>query len=639
MSDQIYKVKDPTGAIREIRGPVGASDDEVIAQAQKLFSSPKQINPGVAPLTNDKPNFIDKFLLDKFSPQIGKLPDIQSSIPGRMIQGAADMPVGAMQLGMNAVGMGDTANREIQSINQRTEALRGPNAGFDFARVGGNIGTAIALGAPKAAAGIGGRILQGMGLGGAYGAASPVTDAGEDSGDFWSKKAGQTAIGATIGGIIPGITGTISAGARTARNLVDPWLPGGAQRAAVRTAETAAGPRAKAVADALRNFKPAVPGERVGAGEAAAKAGSAEFSALQRIAAERRPSEFADMSRVTNQARQGAIRGIGQDEAALAAAKAARNATTAPVRDAALREANIVGVYPDRLIRQIRGIESQPGLRASEVVTKSLGEIKDKIAGLRKNEFGFVNPQDLYTIRKELGNTITKFAGETKNWDQRLTSGLQRQLQGYIDDAITAAGGKGWKDYLSTYAQQSLPIDRMRAGQFLENKLVPALNDQGANAAQRGAVYAQALRDAPGTLKTSTGATRYSDLAQVLSPQQMQATQGVGKSLGRQEIYEQLSTQGMPAARNLVGQVVPTAPAMGMFNPKYSVLKSISNRFAGIAEGKSLDKLAELMQNPQELGKLMQQMSPQQKTMLIRALETYARPVSIGGLTTSAASE
>jgi protein required for attachment to host cells len=39
MADQIYKVRDPQGNIREIKGPAGASDDDVIAQAQKLFSA------------------------------------------------------------------------------------------------------------------------------------------------------------------------------------------------------------------------------------------------------------------------------------------------------------------------------------------------------------------------------------------------------------------------------------------------------------------------------------------------------------------------------------------------------------------------------------------------------------------------
>lgn len=40
MATQIYKVADPSGQIREIEGPAGASDAEVIAQAQKLFATP-----------------------------------------------------------------------------------------------------------------------------------------------------------------------------------------------------------------------------------------------------------------------------------------------------------------------------------------------------------------------------------------------------------------------------------------------------------------------------------------------------------------------------------------------------------------------------------------------------------------------
>src|SRR5689334_218971 len=45
MADTIYNVKDPTGAMRQIRGPEGASDEEIIAQAQKLFSSPQPAAP------------------------------------------------------------------------------------------------------------------------------------------------------------------------------------------------------------------------------------------------------------------------------------------------------------------------------------------------------------------------------------------------------------------------------------------------------------------------------------------------------------------------------------------------------------------------------------------------------------------
>lgn len=40
MADQIYKVRDPSGNIREIKGPAGASDEEIISQAKILFGEP-----------------------------------------------------------------------------------------------------------------------------------------------------------------------------------------------------------------------------------------------------------------------------------------------------------------------------------------------------------------------------------------------------------------------------------------------------------------------------------------------------------------------------------------------------------------------------------------------------------------------
>jgi hypothetical protein len=42
METQVYKVRDPSGAMREISGPVGATDEQVIAKAQELFGGSTQ---------------------------------------------------------------------------------------------------------------------------------------------------------------------------------------------------------------------------------------------------------------------------------------------------------------------------------------------------------------------------------------------------------------------------------------------------------------------------------------------------------------------------------------------------------------------------------------------------------------------
>lgn len=110
------------------------------------------------------------------------------------------------------------------------------------------------------------------------------------------------------------------------------------------------------------------------------------------------------------------------------------------------------------LVGSIKSISGSPGLRASDVVTKSLGDIGDKIQSLT-SEHGTIHPKDLYMIRKEAGNVIEKYAQENKNFDQRLTAGLVKDVQKHIDDAIEKAGGIGWKDYLAKYADMSKGID------------------------------------------------------------------------------------------------------------------------------------------------------------------------------------
>lgn len=42
MAEQVYKVRDPSGAMREIRGPAGATDEQVIAQAKLLLGAKEE---------------------------------------------------------------------------------------------------------------------------------------------------------------------------------------------------------------------------------------------------------------------------------------------------------------------------------------------------------------------------------------------------------------------------------------------------------------------------------------------------------------------------------------------------------------------------------------------------------------------
>jgi hypothetical protein len=105
---------------------------------------------------------------------------------------------------------------------------------------------------------------------------------------------------------------------------------------------------------------------------------------------------------------------------------------------------------------------SQPGLRASPNVTKVLQAVKDDIANLTQKGGGVIDANDLYTLRKEgINERITQIMGQTDpKVSAKVTRKVLQEVRPLIDDAITTAGGTGWRDYLKTYSQGMQAIDQ-----------------------------------------------------------------------------------------------------------------------------------------------------------------------------------
>jgi hypothetical protein len=221
----------------------------------------------------------------------------------RFAVGAAAPFLGAVQLAHNAVADGANAfsgalggptnvprsplNDSLQGFEQMKQA--GGATGFDAMGLAGTVMSPAALAALRLApsATVAGRAGQGAAIGGGFGASTPVTNGAED---FWSDKAGQTGAGIALGGAIPLGVDAVRGAATVARNVVDPWLPGGVTRTVGRTLNEAAGSNRPALVSALRNPQQIVPGSLPTAGEAGAGVGSAEFAGLQEVIKGRAPS-------------------------------------------------------------------------------------------------------------------------------------------------------------------------------------------------------------------------------------------------------------------------------------------------------------------------------------------------------------
>ena len=359
--------------------------------------------------------------------------------------GAAEPVLGAAQ----AVGVPIDA-KAIKEMSDRGAQLYGGNWTRVPARLAGNILSPVWLGIAKtlpAGATLGDLVKAGTVMGGVAGATVL-----QDEPDFAERAvsaAGGAAGGAAIGGGIAGAKAVgrgllhgadLFRGDKGAGNILDRYLQRtiGPQNVPVVSQQLRTGG-----AQPLPGYKPTA---------AEAVAGLPEGSPLvahQRITASTPGGPSAQFGR----------RILEQKDAIAAAAKA-RDTQLVPLLNAELTAANQSGIKTTDVVSNIDGMLQTPGFRASDVVSKSLNAVKDKINSLSQN--GIVDGQDLWTVRKEIGNTIKTFSKETANWDKRLTSGLERQIQKSIDQSIVNAGAKDWPRLMGEYARQSQAIQAVK---------------------------------------------------------------------------------------------------------------------------------------------------------------------------------
>lgn len=519
---------------------------------------------------------------------------IAGASPTRFAMSAASPLMAALQIGANIMG-GDAA-RDVNAWIANLEGMkrRGMEAygrNYDIAGTVGAVANPVGLattGALPAATTLGGRVAQGAAVGAGYGAATPVVDA-EDG--FWAEKGAQAGVGAAVGGAVPlvasAVKNTVLPVVRGAYHAVEPHLPGGTERVMARTLNQAAGDRQPQVVAALQSPTELVPGSRPTAGEAAAPAGSAEFSALQRVVEDVRPSEYVARGAEQEGARRAAIQSVGQDAATLATARGSRAATAGANYRLAFREA--VRADPE-----LARIASNPYFQQALPDAVKLAEANGVSPKADLTEF-------LHFVKLSLDKQVGK-TGDTA------LSNTERQTVETLKNSLVDWMGRKNPQYdvaRQTFAADSRPINQMEVGQYLERALVEPLAGR-----ERARSLANAVRNAPQTLKRSTGFSRYENLADVLDPPQVAAVDGVLADVARKADYEDLARAGMPAIQKQLGIQSREARLPQMLERTTMIANAILSRLQGRASEKTLNDLAIRMQDPAQIAQLMQSFPP-----------------------------
>lgn len=480
--------------------------------------------------------------------------------------------------------------------------------------IGGAVGNVIGTAAAAAPAALipGANTVLGAGLIGAG------TSAALTPGTL--KERGQAGFMGGLGGVlgqsIPAVYRTVKAAAR-------PLTTKGQNQILADLLRKTTGDNAADVAARLRSAKPLVPGSMPTAAEVGESGG---LAALQRAMSSANPEEYAQRGMEQASARLSALRGIAGDDGAVAAAKAARDGAAQPLYEKALNQAVTRSPELDELLS--RPIMRQAKAKAAQLAADNGESFALEAPAAAKNAIvdsmgiplrageaanpGTYSARGLHYLKLALddignGNATTALGRN----EMRALSANREQLLNILDEAVP--------DYAAArqaFAQGSAPVNQMKVGQALLEKVQPALAENGALARETGSQYATALRNSDQLAKKLTGSR--GGLESVMTPDQMSTLTAVAQDLARKSNAQDLGrgvgsntfqnfamnslaeSSGMPSA---VGGLLGVIPGVGTVA---NVAKAAGGALYKSKDEAMKQRMAQMLLNPEETASLLE---------------------------------
>jgi len=324
-----------------------------------------------------------------------------------------------------------------------------------------------------------------------------------------------------------------------------------------------------------------VPGSRPTAAQAASPLGVTKFSALGTSAEKVLPTEYYARGREQKAARVNAMRGVGKTPADITAAITAREAATSPLyKQAEARkfaaDPTLLQIADDPYIKQ--------ALPDAARLSKSQG------ATFANNPTLFI-----HNVKISLDKMLSR-TGDTAlaRGERAQVMAVKDRLVGWLETKAPEYG-----QARTTFAAKSKPINQMQVGQYLEGKLTSPL---GAGE-QRAGVFANAVRDAAGTIKrATTNEARFKALTDVLTPDQVRVVEAIRDDLARAaetKIQAQKGTPVAPKVDQLASAGANIARLPNLMNRVTALANDIMSRVAGKLDSKLAIQLATEMLDPQ----------------------------------------
>lgn len=427
--------------------------------------------------------------------------------------------------------------------------------------------------------------------------------------------------GAVVAPTIPALVGGAKWLLKYPYHLIEPYLPNGEKQIVGRTLNRAAGEAQPLVISELKSAESGLT-----AGQAAVRANSPQFSALQEKVKSVNPAPYDAIKQSQEADRLASMRSIGRDSPNPDAPKP--NITNAQ---------NARKVMADRIYGDAYAADD---MRISALLNKAMqakggiaqGDVSpipldSRLVNLTKNKIITDVAEQVSSETPQYGDPITNLRGldqikkmidedlfaiknkqptAIKNATEANLVNAKSQLL-YSMEKLNPTYGKARK----IYGDMSAPINQMQIGTMLEDALS---NTVGVT--ERGTVFANKIKDAERIIKTTTGQTRYDKLSELFTPSQMGKVSRVIYELNRDARLNELSKEGLSAINKQLGDTSHEIRPPNWLDRGMQIANTLIRRIQGGAGEKSLQELSVIMQNPKLSAQLMEQANTKEKNVL-----------------------
>lgn len=562
-------------------------------------------------------------------PTASRLDTVVGSGVGRILLGAAQPYLGIGQAGAHLIDtvagteLGKKADSGLQAIEaskkRGMQAFGHDPEGIDLAGFGGSLlGAApianMARSALPAAVGPLSRAGVSAVQGAAVGAASPTK--GED---FSSEKARQALMGGALGGLFSIGSDLVRGGAKVVGDVIGPLTEKGRAAFLDQFQQRMVPKEARErIAQALMQGREIVPGSTPTAGEIMASHPESTSLASHQATLERMSypiataPEFAARRAAQESARLGQIHSFGKTPADLAAGLKDRETIAGTLYQHATGQS----VPKNQALHDLlRRPSMQDAYTVAERGAKERGGI---IAG---DKDPTISGEDLQRMKLAMDDQVS--TPERFGLVASQAREVNQSRRALIDWMIQHV--PGYEKARDTYRNLSQAPNQMQIGQVLEDALRSPLGTK-----ERSTVFANAVNNAPNTIKKATGQRVYDDLSKILTPENEQKVKSVLDDLARHDEYlrrVRQSTSGSAGA--IPGNVEPALP--NILSRPAMVANYAMKKIGESAEEKIAKEAARrYLDDPQAIARALLRTSPVSRNrQIIDALMRHA-PVAAG---------